>query len=101
MKSGVAALVVAVAEHAASCRDCRGVQVVLTSGEETGCDGALALPASALALRAPRRAVTIENSPITKKAFPATRASKAKTRRTSTLIAAVIPRRAQRLQAAH
>jgi succinyl-diaminopimelate desuccinylase len=49
MKSGVAALVVAVAEHVASCRDCRGVQVVLTSGEETGCDGALALPASALA----------------------------------------------------
>jgi succinyl-diaminopimelate desuccinylase len=49
MKSGVAALVVAVAQHVAACRDCRGVQVVLTSGEETGCDGALALPSSALA----------------------------------------------------
>ena len=49
MKSGVAALVVAVASHAAACRDCRGVQVVLTSGEETGCEGALEIPASALA----------------------------------------------------
>ena len=49
MKSGVAALVVAVASHASSCGGCRGVQVVLTSGEETGCEGALRIPASALA----------------------------------------------------
>jgi succinyl-diaminopimelate desuccinylase len=49
MKSGVAALVVAVAAHAGSCRDCRGVQVVLTAGEETGCEGALRIPPTALA----------------------------------------------------
>ncbi len=49
MKSGVAALVVAVAEHTRRPHDCRGVQVVLTSGEETGCTGALTIPATALA----------------------------------------------------
>ena len=43
MKSGVAALLVAVADHAANGHDCRGVQVVLTAGEETGCTGARAL----------------------------------------------------------
>ena len=48
MKSGVAALLVAVAEHAARSHDCRGVQVVLTAGEETGCTGALRLPAEAM-----------------------------------------------------
>ena len=48
MKSGVAALVVAVAEHAARPHDCRGVQVVLTAGEETGCTGALRIPRGAL-----------------------------------------------------
>src|SRR6476619_711459 len=49
MKSGVAALVEAVAAHVADAHDCRGVQVVLTSGEETGCDGARRIPASLLA----------------------------------------------------
>ena len=53
MKSGVAALVVAVADHVRRTHACRGVQVVLTSGEETGCDGALAIPASALAAGGP------------------------------------------------
>ena len=48
MKSGVAALVVAVADHVRGRHACRGVQVVLTSGEETGCEGALAIPSSAL-----------------------------------------------------
>jgi succinyl-diaminopimelate desuccinylase len=48
-KSGVAALVVAVADHLSHAHECRGVQVVLTSGEETGCEGALQIPASALA----------------------------------------------------
>lgn len=43
MKSGVAALLVAATRHAATQHDCRGVQVVLTAGEETGCTGALAL----------------------------------------------------------
>lgn len=49
MKSGVAALVEAVAAHASTGHRCRGVQVVLTSGEETGCTGALTLPREALA----------------------------------------------------
>jgi succinyl-diaminopimelate desuccinylase len=53
MKSGVAALVVAVAEHVRRPHDCRGVQVVLTSGEETGCTGALRIPASSLAQGGP------------------------------------------------
>lgn len=48
MKSGVAALVVAVAEHVSRPHRCRGVQVVLTSGEETGCTGALEIPGSAV-----------------------------------------------------
>ncbi|NMH92664.1 M20 family metallopeptidase [Pseudonocardia bannensis] len=48
MKSGVAAAVVAVAEHARRPHRCRGVQVVLTAGEETGCTGALRIDAAAL-----------------------------------------------------
>lgn len=48
MKAGVAALVEAVAVHAADGHDCRGVQVVLTSAEETGCEGALTIAASML-----------------------------------------------------
>lgn len=48
MKSGVAALVVAVAEHADRDHECRGVQVVLTGGEETGCTGAFEIPADAV-----------------------------------------------------
>ncbi|MFN0283397.1 MAG: M20/M25/M40 family metallo-hydrolase [Kineosporiaceae bacterium] len=48
MKSGVAALVVAVAGHARRPHLCRGVQVVLTAGEETGCTGAAQIPAGAL-----------------------------------------------------
>jgi succinyl-diaminopimelate desuccinylase len=53
MKSGVAALVVAVADHVRRTHACRGVQVVLTSGEETGCEGALRIPASALGTAGP------------------------------------------------
>jgi succinyl-diaminopimelate desuccinylase len=49
MKSGVAAIVEAVSGHTSRSHDCRGVQVVLTSGEETGCTGALAIPRDALA----------------------------------------------------
>ncbi|WP_088319838.1 M20/M25/M40 family metallo-hydrolase [Kineosporia sp. R_H_3] len=49
MKAGVAALVVAVAEHARRPHTCRGVQVVLTAGEETGCTGAAQIPAAVLA----------------------------------------------------
>ena len=49
MKSGVAALVDAVADHTARPHDCRGVQVVLTSGEETGCTGAVEIPRAVLA----------------------------------------------------
>ncbi|HWL96116.1 MAG TPA: M20/M25/M40 family metallo-hydrolase [Nocardioidaceae bacterium] len=48
MKSGVAAALVAVAAHAATSHDCRGVQVVLTAGEETGCTGAERIPRDAL-----------------------------------------------------
>lgn len=48
MKSGVAALVDAVADHASRPHECRGVQVVLTSGEETGCTGALTIPRDAV-----------------------------------------------------
>jgi succinyl-diaminopimelate desuccinylase len=43
MKSGVAAAVVATVEHAARPHSCRGVQLVLTAGEETGCTGLLGL----------------------------------------------------------
>jgi len=53
MKSGVAALLVAAAQHARRPHDCRGVQVVLTAGEETGCTGALALRAADLATGGP------------------------------------------------
>jgi succinyl-diaminopimelate desuccinylase len=49
MKSGVAAIVVAVAAHARRPHRCRGVQVVLTAGEETGCTGAAMIPAEVLA----------------------------------------------------
>jgi len=48
MKSGVAAALIAVTEHAARPHRCRGVQVILTSGEETGCDGAMQFPRAAL-----------------------------------------------------
>lgn len=48
MKSGVAALLVAAAAHADSPHSCRGLQVVLTAGEETGCTGAAALQRSDL-----------------------------------------------------
>ena len=48
MKSGVAAALVAVTGHAGRPHDCRGVQVVLTAGEETGCTGALRIPRTAL-----------------------------------------------------
>ena len=53
MKSGVAAIVEAVADHAARSHDCRGVQVVLTAGEETGCTGALQIPGDLLAAGGP------------------------------------------------
>jgi succinyl-diaminopimelate desuccinylase len=46
MKSGVAAAVVATVEHAARPHTCRGVQLVLTAGEETGCTGLVGLDAS-------------------------------------------------------
>ena len=49
MKSGVAALLIAATEHAARPHGCRGVQVVLTAGEETGCTGAATLPRDGLA----------------------------------------------------
>lgn len=48
MKSGVAAVLVAVAAHARAKHDCRGVQVVLTAGEETGCTGAATMARDAL-----------------------------------------------------
>jgi succinyl-diaminopimelate desuccinylase len=47
MKAGVAAAVVAAADHVRA--GGRGVQVVLTFGEETGCEGAREIPAEALA----------------------------------------------------
>lgn len=53
MLSGVAALVIAVADHAAAPHDCRGVQVVLCSGEETGCTGSATIPRGALAQGGP------------------------------------------------
>src|SRR4051794_25128751 len=46
MKAGVAAAVVAVAEHVRAGGS--GVQIVLTFGEETGCEGAREIPADAL-----------------------------------------------------
>lgn len=45
MKAGVAAAVVATVEHARRAHRCRGVQLVLTAGEETGCTGLLGLDA--------------------------------------------------------
>ena len=48
MKSGVAALLVAATAHAGRPHSCRGLQVVLTAGEETGCTGARALQRSDL-----------------------------------------------------
>jgi succinyl-diaminopimelate desuccinylase len=47
MKSGVAAALVATIEHSARPHACRGVQLVLTAGEETGCTGLLGLDAPA------------------------------------------------------
>jgi succinyl-diaminopimelate desuccinylase len=49
MKSGVAAALVAAVDHTARPHSCRGLQVVLTAGEETGCTGAVHLQRSALA----------------------------------------------------
>jgi len=45
MKSGVAAALAATVEHAARPHACRGVQLVLTAGEETGCTGLRGLDA--------------------------------------------------------
>ncbi|WP_393915981.1 M20 family metallopeptidase [Halostreptopolyspora alba] len=44
MKSGVAAFLVALRQHRARPHRCRGAQVVLTAGEETGAEGAAGLP---------------------------------------------------------
>jgi succinyl-diaminopimelate desuccinylase len=49
MKSGVAAALAATTAHARVPHRCRGVQVVLTAGEETGCTGATRIPADAVA----------------------------------------------------
>lgn len=49
MKSGVAAVLIAAVDHTARPHNCRGLQVVLTAGEETGCTGAVRLQRSALA----------------------------------------------------
>lgn len=48
MKSGVAAMLIAIKKHRAVSHECRGIQVVLTSGEETGCTGALHISSSAM-----------------------------------------------------
>jgi len=48
MKSGIAAMVAAVVGHLRKAHDCRGIQVILTAAEETGCQGAVRIPASAL-----------------------------------------------------
>lgn len=48
MKSGVASAIVATVEHARRPHACRGVQIVLTAGEETGCTGALRIRGDAL-----------------------------------------------------
>ena len=53
MKSGVAAALLAVAGHAAVPHTCRGVQVVLTAGEETGCTGAVRIPRDVVATGGP------------------------------------------------
>jgi len=49
MKSGIAAMVTAVVGHLRRPHECRGIQLILTAGEETGCQGALQIPSSALA----------------------------------------------------
>jgi succinyl-diaminopimelate desuccinylase len=49
MKSGVAAALVAAVDHTARPHSCRGLQVILTAGEETGCTGAVRLQRSTLA----------------------------------------------------
>lgn len=46
MKSGVAAIVVALEQAAAAGADLRGVSVLFTVGEETGCEGAASLAAA-------------------------------------------------------
>jgi succinyl-diaminopimelate desuccinylase len=46
MKSGVAAFIAACVRSRDVIRKCRGVRLLLTGGEETGCDGALALKSS-------------------------------------------------------
>jgi len=48
MKSGVAAMVNAMVGHLRRPHECRGIQMVLTAAEETGCQGALQIPSSAL-----------------------------------------------------
>ncbi|MBA3367536.1 MAG: M20/M25/M40 family metallo-hydrolase [Geodermatophilaceae bacterium] len=48
MKSGIAAMVTAVVGHLRRPHACRGIQLVLTAAEETGCQGALQLPSSVL-----------------------------------------------------
>jgi len=53
MKSGVAAALVAATQHAANPHECRGVQVVLTAGEETGCTGARRIPVGSLTTGGP------------------------------------------------
>jgi len=45
MKGGVAAFVAAAVEHAGLARDGAGVTLIITSGEETGCEGAFHLAA--------------------------------------------------------
>lgn len=49
MKAGVACLLVAAARHASEHSDGTAVQLVLTFGEETGCEGAKTIPQAALA----------------------------------------------------
>ncbi|MGH8870084.1 MAG: M20 family metallopeptidase [Actinomycetes bacterium] len=53
MKSGVAAAVDAVATHVRRPHACRGVQVVLAAGEETGCTGAREIAGTSLARGGP------------------------------------------------
>jgi len=53
MKSGIAAMVTAVVGHLRRQHECRGIQVVLTAAEETGCQGAMQIPSSALRLGGP------------------------------------------------
>lgn len=53
MKSGVAAAVVAATRHAGTPHRCRGVQIVLTAGEETGCTGARQIPLEEVATGGP------------------------------------------------